>query len=179
MSFRVRRRLKADSSKGIVRDQIIELKGAKSKAAFPIFMRRVLARVEIDGETQPVAFLTNHFDWAASSVAGLYQARWGIEVFFKQIKQTLKLAGFIGYSKRAIQWSRLAGGRSVGLAAGPFQAYLSKWPHSFTRLVAMLRSHAWECINLLDLLGFHGTARGPYRMMATPDQAYLPGLHPR
>ena len=126
---------------------------------------------------QTVAFLTNNFDWAASSVAGLYQARWGIEVFFKQIKQTLKLAGFIGYSKRAIQWQVWAA-LLVWLLAR-FQAYLSKWPHSFTRLVAMLRSHAWECINLLDLLGFHGTARGAYRMMATPDQAYLPGLHPR
>ena len=156
MSFRVRRRLKADSSKGIVRDQIIELKGAKSKAAFPIFMRRVLARVQIDGKMHTVAFLTNNFDWAASSVAGLYQARWGIEVFFKQIKQTLKLAGFIGYSKRAIQWQVWAA-LLVWLLAR-FQAYLSKWPHSFTRLVAMLRSHAWECINLLDLLGFHGTA---------------------
>jgi hypothetical protein len=60
-----------------------------------------------------------------------------------------------------------------------FQAYLSKWPHSFTRLVAMLRSHAWESISLLDLLNFHGTASGPYRMMAAADQAFLSGLHPR
>jgi hypothetical protein len=177
MSFRVKRRLKADRYKGVLKDQIIELKGAASRMSYPIFMRRVVAEVQICGKTQSMVFLTNNFDWAATSVTQLYQARWAIEVFFKQIKQTLKLAGFIGYSKRAIQWQIWAA-LLVWLLAR-FQAYLSKWPHSFTRLVALIRSHAWERISLMDLLLFHGTACGPWRMMATPHQAYLPGLHPR
>ena len=177
MRFRVERTLQADRSKGILKDQIIELKTAKAKADFPIFMRRVVARVEVDGKIKTMVFLTNNFDWAASSVAQLYQARWAIEVFFKRIKQTLKLAGFIGFSKNAIQWQIWAA-LLIWLLAR-FQAFLSQWPHSFARLVAMLRSHAWECFDLLDLLTFHGTASGPYRMMATAHQAYLPGLHPR
>ena len=177
MSFRVKRRLKADRAKGILKDQIIELVGAKAKADYPIFMRRVLARIEVDGKMQTMVFLTNNLDWAAGSVVQLYQARWAIEVFFKQIKQTLKLAGFIGYSKNAIQWQIWAA-LLIWLPAG-FQAYLSGWPHSFSRLVAMIRSHAWERFHLLDLLTFHGTASRPYRMMATAHQAYLPGLRPR
>ena len=176
-SLRISRRLPPDKAKGIVRDDIIELRGAKSKSAYPIFMRRVKAWVEVDGKLAVMEFLTNNFDWAASSVAELYQARWGIEVFFKQIKQTLKLAGFIGYSKNAIQWQVWAA-LLIWLLAR-FQAFLSSWPHSFSRLMALMRSHAWERISVLDLLCFHGTAGRLPRMMATPDQAYLPGLHPR
>lgn len=177
MSYRVKRRLKADPSKGIIEDQVIELEGAASRADYPIFMRRIKAEVQVDGKTQVMVFLTNNFDWAASSVCELYQARWGIEVFFKQIKQTLKLAGFIGYSKRAIQWQIWAA-LLVWLLAR-FQAYLAKWDHSFTRLVALIRSHCWECCDLIELLRFHGTAAPPLRMMATAHQAYLPGLQPR
>jgi len=177
MSFRVKRRLKANRCKAVLKDQIIEIVGTNSRNAYPIFMRRVVAEVQIDGKTQTMVFLTNNFDWAATSVTELYQARWAIEVFFKQIKQTLKLAGFIGYSKRAIQWQIWAA-LLVWLLAR-FQAYLSKWTHSFTRLVALIRSHAWECISLMDLLLFHGTAGPPFRMIATAHQAYLPGLQPR
>ena len=177
MSYRVERKNKADRSNGILKDQIIELRGAASHNAYPVFMRRVVAEVEVDGKTKTMVFLTNNFDWAATSVAQLYQARWGIEVFFKQIKQTLKLAGFIGFSKRAIQWQIWAA-LLVWLLVR-FQAYLCKWNHSFTRLVALIRSYAWECINLMDLLLFHGTAGPPFRMMATAHQAYLPGLQPR
>ena len=87
------------------------------------------------------------------------------------------LAGFIGYSKNAIQWQVWAA-LLVWLLAR-FQAFLSQWPHSFSRLMALLRSHVWERIHALELLRFHGTAGGLPRMMATPDQAYLPGLEPR
>lgn len=70
---------------------------------------------------------------------------------------TLKLAGFIGYSKNAIAWQVWAA-LLVWLLAR-FQAFLSKWTHSFTRLMALLRSHAWERIHIVELLQFHGTAR--------------------
>ena len=176
-TFKIHRKLDADKSKGILRDDIIELKGSKSKKAYPIYMRRVLAEVLINGKMVKMAFLTNNLDWAPSSVADLYQARWAIEVFFKEIKQTLKLAGFIGYSKNAIAWQVWAA-LLVWLLAR-FQSFLSNWSHSFTRLMALLRSHAWERIHIVELLQFHGTAGGLPRMMAVPDQAYLPGLEPR
>lgn len=47
---------------------------------------------------------TNNMDWAPGSVVVLYRARWHIEVFFKQIKQTLQLADFLGNSENAVQW---------------------------------------------------------------------------
>ena len=54
-------------------------------------MRRIVARVEVDGKEVEMVFITNNMEWAASSICGLYQSRWGIEVFFKQIKQTLQV----------------------------------------------------------------------------------------
>jgi hypothetical protein len=53
--------------------------------------RRIRALVEVDGEEREMEFLTNQLVWAASTVVALYRARWQIEVFFKQLKQTLKL----------------------------------------------------------------------------------------
>lgn len=177
MVYRCVERLEANEEKGILRDEMIELITPKSKNAYPQRLRFVVALVEIDGKQVEMTFITNNTQWAASSVAGLYQARWGIEVFFKQIKQTLKLSGFIGYSKNAIQWQIWAA-LLVWLLAR-FQAFKTKWSHSFLRLMALLRSHTWDLIVVEELLKFHGTAGGLPRMMATPDQAYLPGMEPR
>lgn len=177
MRFKVIRRGKADKSKGILRDDTIRLKGKKSREGYPGIMRRVVAMVEIDSKQVEMVFISNNLEWAPSSIAGLYIARWGIEVFFKQLKQTLRLSGFIGYSKNAIQWQVWAA-LLVWLLAR-FQAFLSRWSHSFSRLMALLRSHTWELLGVGDLLEFHGTAGGLPRMVATPHQAYLPGLEPR
>lgn len=177
MDFKVVRRGKVDKSKGILHDDTIRLRGKKSREAYPGELRRVVAMVEIDGKQVEMVFISNNLSWAASSIAELYLARWGIEVFFKQLKQTLQLSGFIGYSKNAIQWQVWAA-LLVWLLAR-FQAFLSQWPHSFSRLMALLRSHAWELLRIGHLLEFHGTATGLPRMVAAPDQAYLPGLEPR
>ena len=177
MQFKVVRRGKTNKSKGILRDDAIRLKGTKSRDAYPGELRRVVAMVEINGKQVKMVFISNNFGWAPSSVCDLYLARWGIEVFFKQLKQTLRLSGFIGYSKNAIQWQVWAA-LLIWLLAR-FQGFLSQWTHSFSRLMALLRSHAWELFRVGELLAFHGTAGGLPRMLATPDQAYLPGLEPR
>src|SRR5208283_5299585 len=51
-----------------------------------------------------VIFLTNNLEWSPRSVADLYRCRWQIEVFFKQIKQTLQLADFLGHNANAVRW---------------------------------------------------------------------------
>ena len=70
----------------------------------PELMRRVVALVEIDGEEREMTFLTNNLEWSPRSVADLYRCRWQIEVFFKQIKQTLQLADFLGHNANAVRW---------------------------------------------------------------------------
>lgn len=57
--------------------------------------------MEIDGEEWELEFLTNNMEWSPQGVADLYRNGRSFEVFFKQIKQTLNLAGFSGYSANA------------------------------------------------------------------------------
>jgi IS4 transposase len=51
-----------------------------------------------------MGFLTNNFSWSATTIADLYRCRWQIEVFFKEIKQTLQLKSFLGHNENAVKW---------------------------------------------------------------------------
>jgi len=95
-------------------------------------------------------FLTNNVDWNPRSVADLHRLRWDIEVFFKQIKQTLKLADFLGHSANPVRWQVRSALRCYLLLR--FQAYLSGWGGSFTPIFTLIRSARWQHLNLLALL---------------------------
>lgn len=168
-----RKRLRKPSGP-ILRDDEITLKIPNSRKQYPKRLRRIEAEVEIEGKTVVMVFITNNFDWAASSVCDLYRSRRGIEVFFKQIKQTLKVCDFPGHSKHAIRWQLW----SSLLLYVPlrFQARASQWPHSFTRLFALLRGILWDRFDLRQILDHHGTAGGKWRMCSHPETAYLPGF---
>ncbi len=66
--------------------------------------RRMRALVLVDGVEREMEFLTNQVDWSAELIVELYKCRWELEVFFKQMKQTLELCDFIGNSANAIRW---------------------------------------------------------------------------
>ena len=72
-------------------------------------MRRGRALVEVDGKEREMDFLTNSMDGSPQSVADLYRSRWAIEVFFKHIKQILKLADFLGHGANALRWTEQSG----------------------------------------------------------------------
>jgi len=174
MKFRVRKRLKKLSDKKILRDDLIDLKIAKSHENYPAQLRRVVALVEVDGKEVEMTFLTNNLDWSASSVTDLYRCRWSIEVFFKQLKQTLQLSDFLGHSANAVRWQVWTALLVYVLLR--FLACLSKWGHSFTRLFAVVRSVLWRKIDLPALLRSYGTAGGSFRILGTPQAAYFPGF---
>lgn len=155
----------------IIKDQIIALTGAKHKG---MQIRRVEARVEVDGEWRVMVFITNNLKWSPQSVCDLYRRRWDIEVFFKQVKQSLKLSGFLGHSANAVRWQVYAALLVYVLLR--YMAHLSDWGHSFTRLFAVTRSALWERLNLLALLKSHGTASGRMRVIGALNQAWLPGF---
>jgi len=92
----------------------------------------------------------------------------------EQIKQTLKLSDFLGYSKHAIRWQIWAALLLYVLLR--FQGWAAQWAHSFTRLFALVRGLLWERFNLSDLLRDYGTASEPWRMCAQPEQTYFPGF---
>lgn len=160
----------------ILRDDEITLRTSSSREQYPQRLRRVSAWVEINGEWVVMDFITNNFDWAPSSVCDLYRCRWGIEVFFKQIKQTFKVCDFLGYSKHAIRWQLWSALLLYVLLR--FIAFQSRWPHSFTRVFTLIRGVVWDRFGLFELAEFYGTARHRYRMCSSPQSAYLRGFAP-
>jgi hypothetical protein len=172
MDYRVVRKMPQSRSDNILRDEIIALNNQNLPA--PELMRRVVALVEIDGEEREMTFLTNNLEWSPTSVAALYKCRWQIEVFFKQIKQTLQLADFLGHNANAVRWQVWTALLTYVLLR--YLSYLSKWSHSFTRLFTILRAALWRKFDLLGLLERYGTAGGHFRHLARPDQAYFAGF---
>lgn len=172
MSYIVAKSLPKSKDPKILRDEVIMLTNLKEPA--PELMRRVVALVEIDGVEREMFFLTNNLEWSARSVADLYRCRWQIEVFFKQIKQTLQLADFLGHSANAVRWQVWIALLVYVLLR--YLSHLSKWAHSFTRLFTILRAVLWAKLDLLKLLASYGTAKGSFRNLAQPEQAYFPGF---
>jgi hypothetical protein len=158
----------------IVSDELIGLKSLSSQAKYPELLRRIVAWVEVDGQERQMEFLTNQLIWSPQTVADLYRCRWQIEVFFKQIKQTLQLADFLGTSANAVRWQIWTAFLVYLLLR--YVAFLANWAHSFSRLFALLRTGLWRKWDLLALLGRYGTAGGSFRYLAHPEQAYFPGF---
>lgn len=174
LRFRVVRRLQQGSVGNILRDDVIRLRIGVSRKDYPECLRRVSALVEVDGEVREMVFLSNNFSWSAQTIVDLYRCRWQIEVFFKELKQTLQLADFLGHSEGAVKWQVWTALLTYLLLR--FCAWLSQWSHSFTRLFALLRSALWQKLELRSLLQSCGTAAGGGRFLGRPEQAYLVGF---
>ena len=90
-----------DRSTGLICDQTIMLTGPVSSQFYPDKLRRIKLR---DAETSKIlVFLTNNFDLPARTIAQLYRSRWQIELFFKWIKQNLRIKAFYGTSENAVK----------------------------------------------------------------------------
>jgi hypothetical protein len=174
MKYKVRHRSKVPARSKILRDESVCLINPLSFKEYPQIFRRIEAVVEIDGEEQIMVFLTNNFSWSPTSVADLYRCRWKIEAFFKQIKQTLQLAGFLGHNASAVRWQIWTALLTYVLLK--YQAFLSQWDHSFTRLFTLIRAALWKKIDLADLLKSYGTASGHFRFISAAPQMYFPGF---
>jgi hypothetical protein len=172
MKYRVIKKLKI-TNKAIVLDAKIKLQGPKSKQEYPECFRLIVADVIRDGKIVRMEFITDDFTLAASTIAELYKSRWDIELFFKQLKQTLKLSDFLGYSENAVQWQ-------VWLALLcyvilRFIAFTSKWKGTFARLFTTVRGVLWNRLDLHSLLKYCcGTEDEHPRVIMLPQQLYLP-----
>jgi hypothetical protein len=99
--FRIIKVNKASPKDNILLDQTISLTGATTQKKYPKMLRRIIYN-DIETETTLV-FLTNNFDLSAKEVALLYKYRWRVELFFKWIKQHLKVLTFWGTSTNAVK----------------------------------------------------------------------------
>jgi hypothetical protein len=90
-----------DRDNGILSDQAIALTGVTSSQKYSESLRRI--KFYDSGTKKTFVFLTNNFRLSAVTVAALYKSRWGIETFFKWIKQHLKILSFWGHSENAVK----------------------------------------------------------------------------
>ena len=101
MKYRVLDRGVTAKEKGVLCDQTIVLTGTLTSKNYPECLRRIRYFDTETGKT--LIFLTNNFKLSALTVAALYRNRWGIELFFKWIKQHLKIQTFWGHSENAVR----------------------------------------------------------------------------
>lgn len=92
---------KVDRTSGVVCDQIVTLEIPVSAKRYPARLRRVRYRDPENGKT--LVFLTNNFDLPPLTIANLYRCRWQIELFFKWIKQHLRIKSFFGTTENAVK----------------------------------------------------------------------------
>lgn len=170
MAYRIVKRFKI-TNKNVVVDAKIKLTGVKSSQLYPECFRLIIADVVRDGKLVRMEFITDEFELAASTICDLYKARWDIETFFKQLKQTLKLSDFLGYNENAVQWQIWMALLTYVLLR--FIAYTSKWKGTFARLFTVVRGILWNRLNLHSALKLCGTAENQPRMCMQPQQLYL------
>jgi hypothetical protein len=90
-----------DRDTGLVCDQTIVLDGFYTQKDYPDHLRRIRFKDPDDGKS--LVFLSNHFDLQALTICTLYKSRWQVELFFKWIKQHLRIKQFYGTSENAVK----------------------------------------------------------------------------
>ena len=106
--FEVVQERESPQNRGILADQTIRLSGVGAQDKCPHLLRRIEVVASDTGEM--LVFLTNHHQLGASTVAAIYKDRWKIELFFKALKQNLKIKTFVGTSANAVKtqiWTAL------------------------------------------------------------------------
>ena len=101
LQFAVVKSNPVDRTTGLICDQTIRLTGANTRKGYPEYLRRISYRDPDTGRV--LVFLTNDFDLPALMIAKLYKQRWQVELFFKWIKQHLRIKRFYGYSENAVR----------------------------------------------------------------------------
>jgi hypothetical protein len=137
--------------KGLVDDVRIRLKGRLQLMQYPEELRLV---TWLDEETgRELRFLTNNFNLAASTIAAIYKARWQIELFFKWIKQNLKIKSFLGTSFNAVMIQIWVAMCYYLLVA--YVKYQTRYKFDLLALTRIFREILMERVSLIDILSLN------------------------
>lgn len=132
------------SNRGVLSDEIIQLTSDKGRKQCPHCLRRI---VYYDAETEKeLVFLTNHLGFGSTTIAAIYKDRWQIELFFKALKQNLKVKTFVGTSTNALKtqiWTAL-----IAILLLKFLQLRARRGWHLSSLVALLR---WNLFTYRDL----------------------------
>lgn len=135
-------------NRGILTDQIIRLSGPGAMHKCAHLLRRIEAVREDTGDI--LVFLTNHQSLGASTIAAIYKDRWQIELFFKALKQNLKIKTFVGTSANAVKtqiWTAL-----ISMLLLRYLQLSSRFGWSLANLVALLRMNLFTHRDLMAWL---------------------------
>lgn len=136
------------TNRNILKDQIIRLSGTGAAEKCPHLLRRVEAVREDTGDI--LVFITNHLGLGASTIAAIYKDRWQIELFFKALKQNLKIKTFVGTSANAVKtqiWTAL-----ISMLLLRYLQLSSRFGWSLSNLVALLRMNLFTHRDLMAWL---------------------------
>jgi hypothetical protein len=146
--YRIIQRHSVLKNKGLTCDQTIEFTGPQVSKKCPVRLRRIGYR---DADTnKKYVFLTNNFTLSAKTIADIYKARWQVELFFKWIKQNLKIKSFIGTSKNAVMtqiWIAMCVYLLIAFLS--FQSGLTK---SMQQILRLLQLNLFDKRDLMALL---------------------------
>jgi hypothetical protein len=153
--------------RNIIADQIIKLTGARAEDKCPFLLRRI---VVWDADNQrEIVLLTNHLDFGPTTIADIYKDRWEIELFFKALKQTLKIKTFVGTSENALRiqiWTAL-----IAMLLLKWLHHLSQAGWSFANCACMVNLNLFTYRDLMEWLN------NPFNLepiVPAPEQLLLP-----
>lgn len=140
-NYRVVERRKVARGGTILRDEVIELDVNLATYGIeldsPVRFRRIV--VQVPDREEPMVFLTNHLDFAPSTIAAIYKERWQIELLFKALKQNLRIKTFVGTSSNALS----------------IQIWTALISMLILRYLQLKSQHGWSLSNLLAMLRFN------------------------
>lgn len=122
-------------NRNILHDEVIKFEGYYSQKKCQHLLRRI--EVWDEKSQEVIVLLTNHHEFGSTTISSIYKDRWQIEIFFKTIKQNLKIKTFVGTSANALKiqiWTAL-----IAILVLKYLKYRSKFGWSLSNLVAMLR----------------------------------------
>lgn len=150
----------------IIMDNIVMFTGCYAKKHCPYKLRHVV--VYDPKKDEEIVILTNHLNFVAKTIADIYKDRWQIEIFFKTIKQNLKVKTFVGTTENALQiqiWTAL-----IAILLIKYLQFLSKMGWSLSNLVALLH---WNLFTYRDLHEWINDPYGTPPIEPSPDQLML------
>lgn len=151
MNYQVTGQHKPINNRSIARDDVVRLDGPYTKQKYPDELRVVGYVDQEDGKYYE--YFTNNFDLASMTIANIYKSRWQIELFFKWIKQNLKIKSFLGTTPNAVL-SQIWVAMCYYLLL-TYIKYQTKFAHSITELSRMIKEVLMERTNLLDILSLN------------------------
>jgi len=134
-NFKVVEDRSVPGERNILKDQMIELVEYASRKKYPYLLRRI--EVWDKEQERVIVLITNHHEFGATTISSIYKDRWQIEIFFKTIKQNLRIKTFVGTSSNALMiqiWTAL-----IAILVLKYLKFRSSFGWSLSNLVAMLR----------------------------------------